>query len=41
VLAKMIQRFEVTLADSAPVLPVAVIVTQPDHAAPFRLRARG
>jgi len=41
VLAKMIQRFDVALADTRPVLPVAVIVTQPDHAAPFRLRARG
>ena len=41
VLAKMIQRFDVTLADARPVLPVAVIVTQPDHAAPFRLRGRG
>jgi unspecific monooxygenase len=41
VLAKMIQRFEVALADTRRVLPVAVIVTQPDHAAPFRLRARG
>jgi cytochrome P450 len=41
VLAKMIQRFEVKLADLRPVLPIAVIVTQPDHAAPFRLRSRG
>ena len=41
VLAKMIQRFDVALVDTCPVLPVAVIVTQPDHAAPFRLRARG
>ncbi len=40
VLATMIQRFHVTLADPAPVLPVAVIVTQPDHPAPFRLRPR-
>jgi cytochrome P450 len=40
VLAKMIQRFHVALADTTPVLPVAVIVTQPDRAAPFRLRAR-
>ena len=40
VLAMMIQRFHVALADATPVLPVAVIVTQPDHAAPFRLRPR-
>jgi cytochrome P450 len=40
VLAKMIQHFEVALADTRPVLPVAVIVTQPDHAAPFRLQPR-
>jgi cytochrome P450 len=40
VLARMIQRFHVTLADAVPVRPVAVIVTQPDHAAPFRLRER-
>jgi cytochrome P450 len=40
VLAMMIQRFHVALADARPVLPTAVIVTQPDHAAPFRLRAR-
>jgi unspecific monooxygenase len=40
VLATMIQRFRVTLADTRPVLPAAVIVTQPDHAAPFRLQLR-
>jgi cytochrome P450 len=40
VLAMMVQRFHVALADATPVLPVAVIVTQPDHAAPFRLRPR-
>jgi unspecific monooxygenase len=40
VLAKMIQRFRVALADAAPVLPVAIIVTQPDHAAPFWLHLR-
>jgi len=36
----LIQRFEVTLADDRPVLPVGVVTTQPDHPAPFRLRAR-
>ena len=40
VLAMIVQRFHVALADATPVLPVAVIVTQPDHAAPFRLRPR-
>jgi unspecific monooxygenase len=40
VLAKMIRRFHVALADTTPVLPVAVIGTHPDHAAPFRLRPR-
>jgi unspecific monooxygenase len=40
VLAMMVQRFHVALADARPVLPAAVIVTQPDHAAPFRLRPR-
>jgi unspecific monooxygenase len=40
VLAAMIQRFHVTMANPRPVLPAAVIVTQPDHAALFRLRAR-
>jgi cytochrome P450 len=40
VLAMMIQRFHVSLADATPVRPVAVIVTQPDHAAPFHLRPR-
>ncbi len=40
VLATMIQRFHVTLAAARPVLPAAVIVTHPDHAALFRLRPR-
>jgi cytochrome P450 len=40
VLAMMVQRFHVTLVDARPVVPVAVIVTQPDHAAPFRLHPR-
>jgi unspecific monooxygenase len=40
VLATMIQRFHVTMANPRPVLPAAVIVTQPDHAALFRLRPR-
>jgi cytochrome P450 len=40
VLGMMVQRFHVALADLRPVVPRAVIVTQPDHAAPFRLRPR-
>ena len=40
VLATMIQRFHVTLATARPVLPAAVIVLHPDHAALFRLRPR-
>jgi cytochrome P450 len=40
VLAMIIRRFHVALADATPVRPTAVIVTQPDHAALFRLRPR-
>jgi cytochrome P450 len=40
VLAMLVQRFEIALDDPAPVLPVAVVTTQPDHPARFRLRAR-
>ena len=40
VLATIIQRFHVALATTRPVLPAAVIVTQPDHAAMFQLRPR-
>lgn len=40
VLAMLVQRFEITLADTRPVRPVAVITTQPDHPAPFRFRPR-
>ncbi len=40
VLAAMVQRFHVTMANPRPVLPAAVIVTHPDHAALFRLRPR-
>jgi hypothetical protein len=32
--------FEITLADDAPVLPVAVFTTQPDRPVRFRLRMR-
>jgi unspecific monooxygenase len=40
VLASLIQRFEIALADDTPVLPVGIVTTQPDHPAPFRLRLR-
>src|SRR5262245_227197 len=40
VLAMLIRRFAVTVADDRPVLPVAVITTQPDHPAAFRLEPR-
>ncbi len=40
VLATMIQRFHVTMANPRPVLPAGVIVMHPDHAALFRLRRR-
>jgi cytochrome P450 len=40
VLASLIQRFEIALADDTPVLPVGIVTTQPDRPAPFRLRLR-
>jgi cytochrome P450 len=40
VLAAMVRRFRVALADAVPVLPVGVITTHPDHPAPFRLQDR-
>jgi unspecific monooxygenase len=40
VLAKMVRRFEISLAGDEPVLPITVITTQPDHPALFRLRRR-
>jgi cytochrome P450 len=40
VLAMLIRHFQVKLADTRPVLPVAVITTQPDHPAPFILSKR-
>ena len=40
VLAMLLQRFELTLEDARPVLPVAIVTTQPDHPAKVRLRAR-
>jgi len=40
VLGAMMKSFQVELADPRPVLPVAVVTTQPDHAPRFRLRPR-
>jgi len=40
ILASICKRFHVSLIDDRPVLPVAIITTQPDHPPPFRLRAR-
>ena len=40
VLAMLVQRFEFALADTRPVQPVAIVTTQPDHRAPFRLIGR-
>jgi cytochrome P450 len=40
VLAALIRVFVVTLDDPRPVLPVAIVTTQPDHHPAFRLRHR-
>lgn len=40
VLAALLRRFRLALADERPVLPRAVITTQPDHPPPFRLIPR-
>ncbi len=40
VLAMMVRRFRIARLDSTPVLPMAVVTTQPDHAPFFRLSAR-
>jgi cytochrome P450 len=40
ILAMMVQRFRIARADCAPVLPMAVVTTQPAHAALFKLEAR-
>lgn len=40
VLAMLVGRFAVSRVDQTPVLPVAVVTTQPDHAPPFWLRSR-
>jgi cytochrome P450 len=40
VLAALVQRFHIALHDTRPVLPVAVVTTQPDHAPLFQLIRR-
>jgi len=40
VLAMLLQRFEIALEGTRPVLPVAIVTTQPDHPATFRVQAR-
>lgn len=40
VLAMLIQRFEITLEDTSPVLPVAIITTQPNRPVAFRFTPR-
>jgi cytochrome P450 len=41
VLAMLVQKFEIGLADDTPVLPKITVTTYPDHPVSFRLRARG
>ena len=40
VLAMLVRELQVTLDDPVPLLPVAIVTTQPDHPPSFRLRAR-
>jgi cytochrome P450 len=40
VLAELLRLFRIELMTTQPVLPVAVVTTQPDHAPPFRLQRR-
>jgi hypothetical protein len=40
VLSMLLQRFEFALHDARPILPVAIVTTQPDHPAQFRLQMR-
>ena len=40
VLAALIGRFRVARVDARPVLPVAIVTTQPDHPAAVRLLMR-
>jgi cytochrome P450 len=40
VLGALVQRFHIALRDTRPVMPVAVVTTQPDHAPMFQLDLR-
>jgi unspecific monooxygenase len=40
VLASVVQRFHIALDDARPVMPVAIVTTQPDHAPLFRMTRR-
>jgi cytochrome P450 len=40
VLAALTRAFHITREDTTPVLPVAIVTTQPNHAPLFRLRPR-
>jgi cytochrome P450 len=40
VLASMIQAFHIERTDTEPVVPIAIVTTQPDHPPLFRLRRR-
>jgi cytochrome P450 len=40
VLAMLIREFQVTLDDPVPLLPVAIVTTQPNHPPTFRLQSR-
>jgi unspecific monooxygenase len=40
VLAALVQRFRIVLRDTRPVMPVAIVTTQPDHAPLFELTGR-
>jgi hypothetical protein len=39
-LAELMRSFRIELMSTRPVLPVAVVTTQPDHAPQFRLQLR-
>jgi cytochrome P450 len=39
-LASLMQKFRIALLDSQPVLPVAIVTTQPNRQPPFRLQPR-
>ncbi len=41
VLARLIQAFDVEIADDQPVRPMAIVTTTPDRVVPFRLKPRG